>query len=334
MSNTYQGNIMKNIAFILETQYRICSNDICQVQGGWSALAYKVKTGRGTYFLKVYEKDRASTAKWAALIDQYVPVLKWLTRSGLRGRIPLPLLTQNGDYKVEDDHGIYLLYDYIEGETVGERDLTASQVRQLSEIISYLHGFGEEISIDTTALKEDYNNSFVWELRRVLESQPDRMDSDVKEMFTYYRMPMIKWLIRLDELSVQLQKRNLKMVLCHTDIHNWNLMMSGEDLILIDWEGLKLAPAEADFMYLAQQPYYGIFLNVYQQMHKDFKIDAQALQFYQIRRRLEDIWEFTEQLTFDKQNGDDRVETLKLLKKELIHLADMADRIDVVPNFE
>jgi thiamine kinase-like enzyme len=38
---------------------------------------------------------------------------------------------------------------------------------------------------------------------------------------------------------------NHAMQLCHTDAHGWNLMQN-QNLMLIDWEGLKLAPVEAD----------------------------------------------------------------------------------------
>ncbi|WP_227005614.1 hypothetical protein [Bacillus paralicheniformis] len=47
------------------------------------------------------------------------------------------------------------------------------------------------------------------------------------------------------------------------------------------------------------------------------EIDQNALRFYQIRRRLEDIWEFTEQLAFDIQTEKEKAETMSLLKKEL-----------------
>jgi len=78
-----------------------------------------------------------------------------------------------------------------------------------------------------------------------------------------------------------------------------------------------LAPVEADPMFFADQPYVQEFLRVYREIHKGFEIDQNALRFYQIRRRLEDIWEFTEQLAFDIQTEKEKEETMSLLKKEL-----------------
>ncbi len=70
------------------------------------------------------------------------------------------------------------------------------------------------------------------------------------------------------------------MVFCHTDLHNWNLMQSKNILILIDWEGLKVAPPEADLMFLKEKPYYKCFLDIYQEKHPDFQVNSDSMEFY------------------------------------------------------
>jgi len=44
------------------------------------------------------------------------------------------------------------------------------------------------------------------------------------------------------------------------------------------------------------------------------------LLFYHIRRKLEDIWEFIEQLLYDNQEDKERNETIKVLDGELNNL--------------
>lgn len=107
------------------------------------------------------------------------------------------------------------------------------------------------------------------------------------------------------------------MALCHTDLHPWNMMQSGQQLMLIDWEGLKLAPVEADMMFLVNEPFFDQFMNIYRKRHPDYAVNADALQFYQGRRKLEDIWEFLEQLIHDFQDASQREATLNHLTKEL-----------------
>jgi thiamine kinase-like enzyme len=242
----------------------------------------------------------------------------WLMHnSSLKGKIPVPLLTKHGDYKCEDDDGIYLLYEYIDGETIGNKNLTEEQVSQLSQIITELHLYGEEIPIESDAIKEDFYVPFLQQLRNILDKEYNNVPNDVREVIKPHIERINALVDTVDKLSVCLRNSNLRMSLCHTDIHNWNLMQAEQQLILIDWEGLKLAPVEADMMFLVDKPYYDEFLKIYQKLHKNFVINPDALRFYQGRRKLEDIWEFIEQLLFDKQNAKERADTINSLTEEL-----------------
>lgn len=314
---------MNNIQAIIKTYYEKDIINVMPQQGGWAALAYRVYTQQNSYFLKVYEKSRASTPKWTALIDEYVPIMNGLGRtSGLKGKIPVTLLTKNGEYKCEDEDGIYLLYEYISGETVADKALSKLQISQLSDIITELHSFGAETYVGTDAIREDFELPFLQQLRSTLHKESGRLPNDVSQVTKPYIKRINELMDAVEKLSLFLKSSNVRMALCHTDIHNWNLMQSGNQLMLIDWEGLKLAPVEADLMFLVNQPYYAEFLSVYRQAHPNFEINPDALQFYQIRRKLEDIWEFMEQLLFDHQDADERGDTLNSLAKELKSLSE------------
>ncbi|CEH29125.1 kinase [Aneurinibacillus migulanus] len=309
---------MNKLKNILKEQYDIEFINVSPQQGGWSALAYKVFNNNHTYFLKVYEKSRASTPKLTALIDKYVPIMVWLLHnSGLNDKIPVPLLTKNNDYKCEDDDGIYLLYEYISGETIGDKNLSEEQVCGLSEIIAELHLYGKELPIETDAVKEDFYVPFLQQLRSTLDKEYNKVPSDVRELINPHIEQINGLIDTVEKLSVHLKNCNLRMALCHTDIHNWNLMQSGQQLMLIDWEGLKLAPVEADIMFLIDKPYYDNFLSIYQKVHKNFVVNPTALQFYQSRRKLEDIWDLIEQLIYDNQDTQERTTIINYLTKEL-----------------
>ncbi|MEK4259410.1 MULTISPECIES: aminoglycoside phosphotransferase family protein [unclassified Paenibacillus] len=309
---------MNKIKAILKNHYDKDIINVLPQQGGWAALAYKVSTNKRSYFLKVYEKRRASTPKWTALIDEYVPIMVWIMHnSGLKGKIPVPLLTKSGDFKCEDDDGIFLLYEYINGETIGDKALNEEQVCQLSEIITELHSFGAETPIETDAVKEDFCVPFLQQLRSTLDKEYKNIPDDVREVINPHIEQILGLVDTIEKLSICVENSRLRMALCHTDIHHWNLMQSENQLILIDWEGLRLAPVEADLMCLVDEPYYAEFLSTYQKIHKNFAINPDALQFYQVRRKLEDIWEFIEQLLFDKQNAQERANTINSLAKEL-----------------
>lgn len=310
---------MDQLPRVLKDFYGLEHAEVLPQQGGWAALAYKVRIDKQTYFLKVYEKSRVSTPKWTALIDDYVPVLLWLEdHSSLRGKIPLPILTQYGCYQCEDDEGIYLLYEYIVGDTIADHELTKDQVRQLAEIVAELHRYGEEIPMVTSAMKESYDVPFIVSLRSILDMD---IPFDIKEVMFHYTDRLKGLMDEVGSLSEQLKVRNLRMVLCHTDIHGWNLMSDGRQLKLIDWEGLKQAPVEADMMFFAEKPFFSEFMKIYTHTHHHYEVNFEALKFYQGRRKLEDIWEFTEQLLYDVLNDEERRSTLSSLRKELEEIA-------------
>lgn len=306
---------MERLQKMLKDYYSLEHTVVVPQKGGWAALAYKVQSDGHTYFLKVYEKSRASTPKWTALIDDYVPVLLWLEEhSRLKGKIPVPILTKDGRYQCEDDDGIYLLYEYIVGDTIADTELTKDQVRQLAEMIAELHRYGEEVPLVTSAMKESFTVPFLEQLRSTLDGElPDHLGKELLHHIDRLKKLMLK----VEELSEALKNRDLRMALCHTDVHGWNLMSTGQHLKLIDWEGLKLAPVEADMMSFVDEPYFSEFMRIYANTHRQYEVNIEALTFYQGRRKLEDVWEFMEQLLYDEQNDEERTSTLNSLRKEL-----------------
>ncbi|HCC3140670.1 TPA: phosphotransferase, partial [Legionella pneumophila] len=191
------------------------------------------------------------------------------------------------------------------------------QVDQLSKILTELHSYGDDIPIRTDAIKEDFEVPFLQMLRQILQKGRNDFPSDVWELIHSYIPQLNKLIYTVEEYSQNLKNPILKMALCHTDLHNWNLMQSGNQLLLIDWEGLKLAPVEADLMFLVDKPYFDEFLSIYRKTHPNFSINRDAMTFYQGKRRLEDIWEFIEQLLFDEQNDEERLVTMNYLREEL-----------------
>ena len=301
---------MNSLEQTLQQHYGINSNNIEPRQGGWAALAYEVVDGESVYFLKVYEKRRASTPKLTALIDQYSPILVWLEReTDLAGKIPVPLLTKDGNYKCEDKDNIYLLYKFIHGQTIGENELTKQQVLEFSNIIATLHSYGEEIPVSTKDVIEYFDIPFLEGLEKALHRNEMELPGDLRDLILNYKQDVVQRIQYIKELSIKLKSKQINMSLCHFDLHNWNLMQA-EKLMLIDWEGLKIAPVEADIMFLTDKPYFDEFMSFYKSIHVGYIINQDALQFYSIKRNLEDIWEFIEQILFEDIDPETREEAL------------------------
>lgn len=228
---------MEKIKDMIERNYGIDCINITRQIGGWSALAYKFADETNNYFLKIYDKSRASTPKLTALIDQYIPITIWLNdNTALKGKIPIPILTNEGKIITEDDDGIYLLFKYINGETIGSKQLSKEQISKLATIISILHSYTEKIPFETDAIKEDFNIPFLSDLRNILSKEMSNIPKDLKELLEVH-IESIEYLTnKIEVLSKMLKSNKLRMVLCHIDIHNWNLMQTSQELVLVDWE--------------------------------------------------------------------------------------------------
>jgi spectinomycin phosphotransferase len=289
---------------------------LCAVSldGGFSAAAFRVEAREGDFFLKVYDKSKAQTAQWTARIGSYMPALVHMNRDPkLRGRISEPILTAGGRYQVEDGQCVCLLFVYIHGETVGSAELTRRQAKELARTLGLVHQY-RAADIPGSHLAEDFALPFCDALEAFVRNLDQCPDPDVRSAVEA-NLPGLKDAIRGARAAAAGSSRSKpEMVFCHTDAHNFNIMQ-GERLVLIDWEGMKLAPPEQDLIFAHGKPYFNDFMRVYSEYRPGFELDREMLAFYLVRRSLEDIWAFAERLTHDKLGGAERAVNLGFLRQ-------------------
>ncbi len=98
-----------------------------------------------------------------------------------------------------------------------------------------------------------------------------------------------------DSTAERLRGRPAACVLCHTDLHTWNVLVDADGrLWIVDWEEAMLAPRERDLMFaiggglgrgLVSADDTAAFLQGYGQT----TVDEELLAYYRIARALEDI---------------------------------------------
>jgi thiamine kinase-like enzyme len=125
---------------------------------------------------------------------------------------------------------------------------------------------------------------------------------------------------QLTEMSQMMPTLNLPYVLCHNDIHGWNVITYDDKLVLLDWEGLRLAPREADLFMFKYERYWGHrwdeFFDVYKKSHPHLEINETAMRFFQLRRRLSDVDEFVNNIVFDNESDEVKEEARRSLIRE------------------
>src|SRR5262249_22796730 len=116
-----------------------------------------------------------------------------------------------------------------------------------------------------------------------------------------------------EELASELQSKQFELVLCHTDIHGANMLITEkDDFYIIDWDAPILAPKERDLMFIGggidyiwkSQRDIAVFYEGYGKTNIDFAMMA----FYRYERVIEDLAAYGEQLLLTDEGGADRPE--------------------------
>lgn len=298
----------------LTEYFRLNAPAAAETKGGWSARAFRVESPEGKFFLKVYDKEEHSTAQWTANMEAYLPFVNRLAAEGLRGRVPEAVPAEDGRLWAEDGRHLYLLTGFLPGEMPGSRPLTGQEAGELGEIVGRLHRTKAAPDDLISGVREDFSVPFAGKLAAMARGETD-LPPEAEEIIGLHRGAVAELCQRLGRLSETMAGKALPFVPCHTDIHGWNLL-SGERLVLLDWEGLRMAPMEADFFALAGIRAFPALWEAYRRVRPGAEIREDALEFYRARRRCEDIWEFAARAVYDRLDEKTRRETLAGLQSE------------------
>jgi len=281
---------------MLSSAYGINTSSIAQVQGGFSAKAFRVAADK-EYFLKVYDKSLPTIRGITERMEVFMPALGCLSQiPTLNNRVLTPVPMLSGAYQLETEGHIYVLFHWIPGETPGIETMTRAQTIELAEILAALHS----IQLDCKAPQEDISLSFLDELTYYLDH------AILRPHACMFRAAIAETKKLRDTVRVNCDQ----LVLCHGDAHGNNVIQSAGGLVLVDFDGLHMAPAEADLFIYDWHPHGDAFLEAYTAARPGFQINWELLRYYILRRRLEDVWVDIQRLT---EESPDAAETQQLI---------------------
>jgi spectinomycin phosphotransferase len=124
---------------------------------------------------------------------------------------------------------------------------------------------------------------------------------------------------RAERLADILQTQSLPFILCHADIHAFNILIDTNDtLYMVDWDTLILAPKERDLMFVGG----GLFgagrtpeeeETLFYQGYGQTEADPVALAYYRYERIVQDIAAYCEEILLTTERDQDRAEGLRQL---------------------
>jgi spectinomycin phosphotransferase len=267
---------------------------------------YRVIAEDGTaYFMKLRRKFK----------DVIVRVPLFLKETGVQ-EIIVPFETKPSQHWADFGEYKIILYPFIEGKDGFERELTDQHRRTLGNALRKIHTAQISHELKESIRKETFST----EWRDDMKSYQAQVEKNVfteptaaklVEFMKSKRSEITRLIERSEQLASKLQSEPLELVLCHTDIHGGNILISNTgELYIVDWDDPILAPKERDLMFIGggideiwkSEREEAIFYEGY----GNTDINLSALAYYRYERVIEDLVVICEQLLLTDEGGADR----------------------------
>jgi spectinomycin phosphotransferase len=282
----------------------------------FNTAVYRITTNNGSdYFLKLRSGE---------FLEASVSVPKYLADLGIKQVIP-PLATKIGQLWTSLASFKAILYPYVEGHNGIEAKLSETQWAQFGAVIKKLH----ELDIPASITKDVPRATFSSKWRETVKSFLGRIENEVFEEPVAVKMALflksksseiLKLVERAEALAITIQTQPLEYILCHADMHGWNLIVDKEDaLYIVDWDTLIFAPVERDLMFVGA----GIWdsgltateeESLFYQGYTQTKINQDAIAYYRFERIIQDIGDYCEYIFLSDEGGDDRMQCFEHLQ--------------------
>ncbi|MGQ3889080.1 aminoglycoside phosphotransferase family protein [Legionella sp. CNM-1927-20] len=118
-------------------------------------------------------------------------------------------------------------------------------------------------------------------------------------------------LTQLKLWQAQFQQNDIPLAITHGDPHHYNVLQSQNEVWLVDWDSIKIAPIERDLWHYQENN----LLNFYSKFNTHVTIDLELCKFYRLQRFLEDSRYYLEQIFLEKNTtkSQDELDTTAFL---------------------
>ncbi len=206
------------------------------------------------------------------------------------------------------------LYPMLDAGTGAEVGLAPAQWRELGAALRQIHAVPLTPELTRLVGREAFRPSrreLVPELDALLTgAAPD--DPVARELAAFWRARrgVIHALVQhADELGRQLARSSFPQVLCHADLHTWNVLVDAERrLWIVDWDAAVLAPKERDLMFVVRGIGHGLVrprdTDCFFQGYGEATPDRRLLSYYRTAWAVQEIGAFGEEALLSPNLGE------------------------------
>jgi spectinomycin phosphotransferase len=302
----------------LQAEYGLISRkiDFLPLGADLNTAVYRVETLDGLdFFMKL---------RRGAFHQAGVSVPKYLADIGIR-QIIAPLPTRTGVLWAKMAPFTLILYPFIEGQNGFEKSLSDQQWVEFGQAMKMFHSARIPAGLTQDVPRETFSARFRDSVRLYLERcRPELYNDpaarDMAAFLKIQREETLNLVARAEWLARRLLANPPAYILCHADIHAWNLLIDRQDhFYMVDWDTLIFAPKERDLMFIGSglggnrlSPAEEI--NLFYQGYGQAGVDQAVIAYYRYERIIEDIAVYCEQIFMSDEGGADREQAVEYLK--------------------
>lgn len=259
----------------------------------WACRVDAVSGGR--FFLKLRNRapDQSRLAVACYLAEHGVP------------EVVAALPTGQSQLSAQHDGHWLTLFPFIEGTLAGDSEMGEREWASYGSVVRRIHETRLPAELRRQLRHEDFrpywDEILVRAQKRVDAGLPDG-DEIERQMAAFWtsRHGVIRGLKEAFEtLASEVSALSVPLVLCHGDIHAWNVMIDGDcRLRVVDWDDAIMAPRECDLIFVVGGLRSGLVSAEQERWFRsgygEMQIDGRILAFYRHVRALSDIAAYAE----------------------------------------
>ena len=320
------------IKFHLQKEFRfnVQQLDFLPIGADLNTAVYRVTANDISYFLKLRKE----------FVEITVTIPLFLKSQGVDAIIA-PIETKSNRYWADFNDYKMILYPFIEGKNGFDKELSDLNKRNLGEVLKQIHTLEVPLQLKKRIPQETFSpqgREILTSLLKQLEVKAFSEPTAVKlaDFMISKRHEITRLIERTEKLAFELHPKSSEFVLCHSDIHGGNILITEQGkLYIVDWDNPILAPKERDLMFIGggidsiwkSEREEAIFYDGYGKT----QINLSALAYYRYERVIQDLAVIGEQVLLSNEGGADREQSYQwfisnFLPGETIEIAQKTDR--------
>lgn len=204
--------------------------NITKLTGGLMHKMFKVETTKGIYAIKILNKEVIARKE---AYDNFV-ISEDIANLAKDNNINVSCaLKINNNYLNELDGAYYMVFDFIEGKTLKDEEITIEHCKKIGKSLAQIHTL-DYSNLDLEAIIKESNLSIEWG-KYINHKSISNMS--YKDLLLANYKKLDSWLKRANE---RYNESNGTLTICHRDMDPKNVMWNNDNPIIIDWESASL----------------------------------------------------------------------------------------------